>query len=149
MERKNKKGEEKIIFFASKLFGNHKNQAHHAGWHGLHLMRKLNLLVCFLRNEKVKILGKELASQTNTSIFWKINNIFWAFFLKEHLGLFTSDGSGSKILTGLGKLFMFWVWIWKISLKNIKFFNFFPSGQKNPLRSGRSQLGLFFTAGQK
>jgi len=53
MERKNKQRKEKIIFFASKLFGNHKNQAHDAGWRGLHSMRKLNLLVCFLRNEKV------------------------------------------------------------------------------------------------
>jgi len=29
---------------------------------------------------------------------------------------------------------MVWVWIWKFAPKNVKFFNFFPSGQKKSLR---------------
>jgi len=52
-------------------------------------------------------------------------------------------GLGKKFLTlvgseqffvaqvGLGQPFMVWVWVWKISPQNIKFFNFFPFGQKN------------------
>jgi len=32
---------------------------------------------------------------------------------------------------GSGQLFMVWVSIWKISPKNIKFFNLFSSSQKN------------------
>jgi len=32
---------------------------------------------------------------------------------------------------GSGQPFMVWVWIGKISPKNIKFLIFFPSGQKN------------------
>jgi len=31
---------------------------------------------------------------------------------------------------------MFWVWIWKISPKNVKIFNFFPFGSKKSLRVG-------------
>jgi len=31
---------------------------------------------------------------------------------------------------GSGQPFMVWVWIWKISPKNVKFFNFFTLGQK-------------------
>jgi len=67
----------------------------------------------------------------------------------------TSDGSGSKIFDpcrvnflwlGSGQPFMVWVRIWKISPKNIKFFNFFPSGQKKFLpvmsESTRVKAGL-------
>jgi len=63
----------------------------------------------------------------------------------------SSDGSGSKYFdpgrvgsifcgsgrVGLGQPFMVWVWIWKISPKNVKFSIFCPSGQKNLFRSGR------------
>jgi len=38
---------------------------------------------------------------------------------------------------------MVWVWIWKISPQNFKFFNFFP------FRAGQRRVGLLFTAGQK
>jgi len=59
-----------------------------------------------------------------------------------------SDGSGSKIFDpgrvnflwlGLGRSgqpSMVWVWVWKISPKNIKFFNFFTFGSKKSLRVG-------------
>jgi len=48
-----------------------------------------------------------------------------------------SDESGSKIFwPGSGQQFMAWVWIWKISPKNVKFFIFFPSGKKKSLRIG-------------
>jgi len=49
-----------------------------------------------------------------------------------------SDGAGSKFFDpsrinflwlGSGQPFM--VWVWKISPKNVKFFNFYPLGQKN------------------
>jgi len=80
-----------------------------------------------------------------------------------------SDGSRSKNFdaswvrsifcslgqVGLGQPFMVWVWIWKISPKNVKFFNFFPFGSKK-ISSGRvgkypgqRGVGLLFTAGQK
>jgi len=74
-------------------------------------------------------------------------------------------GPGQKFLTwvgsgqffvaqvGSGQPFMVWVRIRKISPKNVKFFNFFPSGQKKSLRVGKypgqSRVGLLFTAGQK
>jgi len=47
-------------------------------------------------------------------------------------------GPGQKFLTrvGSGQPFIVWVRIWKISPKNVKFFNFFPSGQKKLLRVG-------------
>jgi len=61
--------------------------------------------------------------------------------------IYCSDGSGSK--------FMVWVWIWKISPKNVKFFNFFPLRSKK-ISAGwvkkylvQRQVGLLFTAGQK
>jgi len=37
---------------------------------------------------------------------------------------------------------MVWVWIWKISPKNVKLFNFFPSGQKNLFGLGHKVPGL-------
>jgi len=45
-------------------------------------------------------------------------------------------GSGrvNFLWLGLGQPFMVWVWISKISPKNIKFFNFFPLDQKKSLR---------------
>jgi len=76
-------------------------------------------------------------------------------------------GPGQKILTRVGSTFcgsgrvrsgqpfMVWVRIWKISPKNVKFFNFFPFGSKK-IASGRvgkyqgqSRVGLLFTVGQK
>jgi len=57
------------------------------------------------------------------------------------------------LLFGSSKPFL--VWVWKISPKNPKFCNFFPSGQKK-ISSGRSKkypdqsrVGFLFTAGQK
>jgi len=54
-----------------------------------------------------------------------------------------------------GQPFVVWVRIRKISLKNVKFFNFFIFGSKK-IASGRvgkypgqSRVGLLFTAGQK
>jgi len=69
----------------------------------------------------------------------------------------SSDGSRSKIFdpgwVGSGQPSMVWVWILKISPKNVKFSIFFPSGQKKLLRVGKypgqSRAGLLFTAGQK
>jgi len=45
-------------------------------------------------------------------------------------------GLGQKIL--LGQPSMVWVWVWKISPKKVKFFNFFPSGQKNLFGLGQN-----------
>jgi len=56
---------------------------------------------------------------------------------------------------GTGQPFMVWVWIWKISPKNVKFFKFFQFESKNIALGrvrkypGQSQVGLLFTAGQK
>jgi len=36
----------------------------------------------------------------------------------------------------LGQPFMVWSWVWKISPQNVKFFNFFPSGQKKSFGVG-------------
>jgi len=51
---------------------------------------------------------------------------------------------GQKILTRVrsGQSFMVWVWIWKISPKNVIFFNFYPSGKKKSLwvRSKSTQV---------
>jgi len=66
-------------------------------------------------------------------------------------------GLGQKILTrvGSGQPFMVWVRIWKISPKNVKFFNFFPIGSKKIASGwvgkyqGQSQVGLLFTVRQK
>jgi len=69
----------------------------------------------------------------------------------------TGVGSGQFFLArvGTGQPFIVWVWIWKISPKNVNFFIFFSlpvkkifSGQvkKYP---GQRQVGLLFTAGQK
>jgi len=55
---------------------------------------------------------------------------------KKSLCLLCSDGSGQFFVArvGSGQPFMVCVRIWKISPKNVKFFNFFPfgSGQKVP-----------------
>jgi len=47
-------------------------------------------------------------------------------------------GPGQKILTrvGSGQPSIVGVWVWKISPKNVKFFNFFTSGQKKLLWVG-------------
>jgi len=50
-----------------------------------------------------------------------------------------SDGSGSKIFDPTsGQPSMVWVWIWKISPKNVKFFNFFPFRSKSTRVKGGS-----------
>jgi len=55
-----------------------------------------------------------------------------------------SDGSRSKFLTRVGsdQPSTVWVWFWKISPKNIKFFNFFLFGSKKYLWVG-SKSSLF------
>jgi len=66
-------------------------------------------------------------------------------------------GPGHKFLTQvrLGQSSMVWVCIWKISPKNIKFFNFFPFGSKKISSGwvkqypGQRRVGLLSTAGQK
>jgi len=47
-----------------------------------------------------------------------------------------SPGQNFMTRVGLGQQFMFWVWIWKIPPKNVKFFNFCPLGQNKSLRVG-------------
>jgi len=51
----------------------------------------------------------------------------------------TPVGTGQFFVArvGPGQPFMVWVWIWKISTKNVKFFNFFPFGSKNIFGSGQ------------
>jgi len=75
------------------------------------------------------------------------NCIFWGNYfelLNISLLVLSSDGSGSKnfdprwvnflwLWSGRvwsGQPFMVWVWIWKISPENVKFFNFFPFRSK-------------------
>jgi len=79
---------------------------------------------------------------------------------KKDLFMYYSDESGVKnFLTrvGLGQFFLLlglgqpsMIWVWKISLKNGKFFNFnfFHSGRvkKYP---GQRWVSLLFTVGQK
>jgi len=62
---------------------------------------------------------------------WIISRIESTYFLLVM-------GPGQKFLTrvGSGQPFMVWVCIWKISPKKVKFFNFFPSGQKKSLWVG-------------
>jgi len=73
----------------------------------------------------------------------------WVNFLWLGLGQFFVARVGS------GQPYLVWVRIWKISPKNVKFFNFFLFGSKK-IASGRvgkypgqSQVGLLFTAGEK
>jgi len=66
-------------------------------------------------------------------------------------------GLGQKILiwVGSGQPFMAWVWFWKISPKNVKFFNFFTFGSKKIFSGhfkkylGQRRVSLLFTVGQK
>jgi len=53
------------------------------------------------------------------------------------------DGSQSKFLTQveLGKPFLVRVWVWKISPKNHKFFNFFTFGLKKSLQVSQKVPG--------
>jgi len=59
------------------------------------------------------------------------------------------------IRVGLGQPSLVWVFIWKISTKNHKFFNFLPLGQKKIFSGwvkkfpGQRQVGLVFIADQK
>jgi len=61
-------------------------------------------------------------------------------FEKIALRYLTVDGSGSKffdpVWVGSGQPSMILVLVWKISPKNVKFFNFSPSDQKKSLRVG-------------
>jgi len=72
----------------------------------------------------------------------------------------SSDGSGSKIWFFVARVrsghsSMVWVWVWKISPKNVKFFYFFSLWAKKISSSrvkkypGQRRVGLLFTAGQK
>jgi len=87
----------------------------------------------------------------------KRNHLFWfrviskkAFHMSSATDLAISDGSGSGQFfvarVGLGQPPIVWVRIWKISPKNVKFFNFFPSGQKKLIwvesESTRIKAGL-------
>jgi len=66
--------------------------------------------------------------------------------------ILTRAGSGQFFVArvGSGQPFMVWGWFWKISPKNVKFFNFFPLDKKNLSGSGqkvpRSKAGqpLFY-----
>jgi len=58
-------------------------------------------------------------------------------------------GQFFNALVGSGQPSLVWVWIWKISPKNVKFFNFFPLDPKNLFGSGQRRVSLLFTAGQK
>jgi len=59
-------------------------------------------------------------------------NPWWVFWL--------AMGPGQYFVArvGLGQPFMVWVRIWKFSPKYVKFFNFFPLGQKNIFRLGQN-----------
>jgi len=67
----------------------------------------------------------------------------WLVVMGPGQKFLTRVGSGQFFvaLVGSGQPFMVWVRIWKISPKNVKFFNFFPSGQKNCFGSGRKVPG--------
>jgi len=58
---------------------------------------------------------------------------FWLFWIQSHLH---SDGFRSNFCFSgqVGLASLVWVWIWKISPKNHKFFNFFPFESKKYLR---------------
>jgi len=60
----------------------------------------------------------------------------------------TRVGSGQFFVARVGSAICVWVWISKISPKNVKFFNFFPFGSKK-IATGLSRVSLLFTAGQK
>jgi len=80
---------------------------------------------------------------------WYISNRYkllvshWSYFWKLHpvnsiLPYIILAKTFQQFLTRVASVqpFMVWVWIWKISPKNFKFFNFFPSGQKKSLWVG-------------
>jgi len=72
---------------------------------------------------------------------WKSSNFYvWTCLASVKSLVFFSDGSGSKFLTrvGLDQPFIVWVWIWKISPKNVKFFNFFLFGSESTRVEGGS-----------
>jgi len=50
--------------------------------------------------------------------------------------ILTRVGSGQIFVARAGSASLVWVWIWKISLKNAKFFNFLPFGLKKSHRGG-------------
>jgi len=113
---------------------------------------------------------------------WNLESIWipcvYAFFNQFHtdyyswtsnrMGLLGLLGvqSSSSIVIGLGHFLWLglgmvrsaiygYVWIWKISPKNVKFFNFLPFGSKKTSLGrvkkypGQRRIGLLFTAGQK
>jgi len=84
-----------------------------------------------------RILGKEFFLSSIKTLGG--DAIFGAqSFIKIHV-----MGLGQKILTQVGsdQPSMVWVWIWKISNKNVKFFNFFPLDQINIFGSGQKVPG--------
>jgi len=80
-------------------------------------------------------------------------------YLSQSLRLYFSDVRPVQnflTMVGSGQLSLVWVWVWKISPKNPKFFNFFPIGSKKKPISSRvknypdqSPFGFLFIAGQK
>jgi len=87
----------------------------------------------------------------NKIIFFKQS---WVFYVMENDCQLVM-GPGQKFLTRDGSAIYDWVWIWKISPKNVKFFKIFLFRSKK-ISSGRVKkypgkrgVGLLFTAGQK
>jgi len=99
------------------------------------------------------------------SLFFQLGNVIWFWLLMKNCFWLTKStnvslglsrlwlvmGSGQFFVSLVGSDQPSWVWIWKISPKNIKFFKFSPSDQKKSLRvrSKSTQVGLLFTTGQK
>jgi len=54
---------------------------------------------------------------------------------------------------GSGQTTLVWDWVWEISPKNVKFFNFFPfkkiSSDRVKKYPGQRRVSLLFTVGQK
>jgi len=109
-----------------------------------------NLTLSFLTHKKLHILRENVNSSNDG-----LSNVVSPTMVKSFWP--GSDRSGQFFVArvGSGQLFMVWAWIWKISPKNVKFFNFFPFGSKK-ISSGRvrkypgqRQVGLLFIAGQK
>jgi len=93
---------------------------------------------------------------TNTCKFW-LEIIFFIHFvmtqgqrLPEVSGFSPRQDLNPRLWLGLGQPFMVWVWIWEISPKNVKFFNFFLFGSKKIFSGqvrkypGQRRVGLLY-----